>query len=212
MAFCPYCGTQNPGDAIACVTCGELLPQRPSSGRARASSIAVPDAEPEHTPEQMWNQQRSRPSSAREARSNETQFLDMGRDAGQQRQVLDGTLLGRVKLVVEQGMILGEQFLLNDPEILIGRFDAASGHCPDIDLSAQDPSFVHRRHARLEFSSNGERLTLFDLGGRNGAYVNNKPVQRNGASPLQLGDKIRIGRVVMRLQPSEEAEAYEGNR
>jgi pSer/pThr/pTyr-binding forkhead associated (FHA) protein len=124
----------------------------------------------------------------------------------------EGRLLGRVKLVVEQGMILGEQFLLNDQELLIGRFDASSGHCPDIDLSAQDPSFVHRRHARLEFSSNGERLTLFDLGGRNGAYVNNRPVEQNGAAPIRIGDKVRIGRVVMRLQPTEEAETYDRGR
>lgn len=163
-------------------------------------------------PERMWKSQQSRPLSSSAPRSAETQYLDMSDERKPQRQQLDGRLLGRVKLIVEQGMILGEQFLLNDPELLIGRFDASSGHCPDIDLSAQDPSFVHRRHARLEFSSNGERLTLFDLGGRNGAYVNNRPVERNGAAPIQIGDKVRIGRVVMRVHPTEDSEIYDGGR
>jgi hypothetical protein len=199
VAFCPYCGTKNPEEAIACVMCGELLPTSGKKGKRRTSSTATPADEPQRA--------RSTPK-----RANETQYLDMGDGQSNDAEPLEGRLLGNVKLVVEQGMILGEQFLLNDQELLIGRFDASSGHCPDIDLSAQDPSFVHRRHARLEFSSNGERLTLFDLGGRNGAYVNNRPVERNGAAPVRIGDKIRIGRVVMRLQPTEEAESYDRGR
>lgn len=116
---------------------------------------------------------------------------------------------GRSKLVVEQGLILGEQFLLADDSIMIGRFDRDSGYCPDIDLSAQDPNFVHRRHARLQFQSNGERLSLTDMGGRNGAFVNNQPIPPNGSVALKLGDKVRIGRVVMRLVLAPEVEGDE---
>ncbi len=116
----------------------------------------------------------------------------------------DGRLLGSVKLVVEQGKILGEQFLLGDFDISIGRYDAGTGRCPDIDLTAQDPAYVHRQHARLTFSPDGRHITLHDLGGRNGSYVNNQLLDKNGSAPVKLGDKVRIGRVVMRLQPAVE--------
>jgi pSer/pThr/pTyr-binding forkhead associated (FHA) protein len=118
----------------------------------------------------------------------------------------DARLLGRVKLVVEQGKILGEQFLLADFDITVGRYDAGTGRCPDIDLTAQDPAYVHRQHARLTFSADGRSLTLHDMGGRNGCYVNNQLLDKNGSAPVRLGDKVRIGRVVMRMQPATDAE------
>lgn len=96
------------------------------------------------------------------------------------------SLLGRVKLVVEQGKILGEQFLLSDYEMMVGRYDAGSGRCPDIDLTAQDPAYVHRQHVRISFSPAGESVTVHDMGGRNGSYVNNKlidPQRRRTDTP-----------------------------
>lgn len=113
-------------------------------------------------------------------------------------------LPGHVKLVVEQGKILGERFLLNDVDLLIGRLDAGTGNCPDIDLSAQDPAFVHRRHVRLRFEVPESALYLEDLGGRNGSFVNNRPVTPRTDVRLRVGDKIRIGRVVMRLLEAPE--------
>lgn len=111
---------------------------------------------------------------------------------------------GSIKLVVEQGKLLGEQYLLNDITMLVGRFDAGSGVCPDIDLTAQDPAFVHRRHARLQFEAEDKSLHLIDLGGRNGSFVNNQAVPKNTAVRLRVGDKLRIGRVVMRLMAAPE--------
>lgn len=114
--------------------------------------------------------------------------------------------LGHVKLVVEQGRILGEQFLLNDHEVMIGRYDAASGRCPDIDLTAQDPAYVHRQHVRLSFNRTGDQLMMYDMGGRNGSYLNNQLLEKSGSALVQLGDKVRVGRVVMRLQTAPEVE------
>ena len=75
-----------------------------------------------------------------------------------------GELLpGQVKLVVEQGMTVGKQFVLGDPEILVGREDDDEGIYPDIDLSDQDEGYVHRRHASLKFVDRG--LTVMHLGG-----------------------------------------------
>jgi pSer/pThr/pTyr-binding forkhead associated (FHA) protein len=115
-------------------------------------------------------------------------------------------MLGVVKLVVEQGKILGEQFLLTEADVIVGRYDAGSGTCPDIDLTAQDPAYVHRQHVRLVFNSAGTELFAHDLGGRNGSYVNNQKIDGNGSARVRLGDKLRIGRVVMRLQSASEAE------
>lgn len=117
---------------------------------------------------------------------------------------------GGLKLLVEQGKLLGEQYLLADPTLLIGRFDAASGVCPDIDLTAQDPAYVHRRHARLQFEESDGSLHLIDLGGRNGSFVNNQAVPRGSAVRLRVGDKVRIGRVVMRLLAAPEMNDMEG--
>lgn len=117
---------------------------------------------------------------------------------------------GTLKLLVEQGKLLGEQYLLSDPTLLIGRFDAASGVCPDIDLTAQDPAYVHRRHARLQFEESDGSLHLIDLGGRNGSFVNNQAVPRGSAVRLRVGDKVRIGRVVMRLLAAPEMNDMEG--
>jgi hypothetical protein len=114
--------------------------------------------------------------------------------------------VGRVKLVVEQGRILGEQFLLNDHKIMLGRYDAASGRCPDIDLTAQDPAYVHREHVKLSFNRPGDQLMMYDMGGRNGSYLNNQLIEKNGSALVQLGDKIRVGRVVMRLQQAPEVD------
>lgn len=112
--------------------------------------------------------------------------------------------VGRTKLVVEQGRILGEQFLLNDRELIIGRYDAGSGKCPDIDLTAQDPAYVHRQHVRLAFNRAGDQLMMYDMGGRNGTYLNNQLLEKNGSALVQLGDKLRIGRVVMRVQSASD--------
>ena len=120
-----------------------------------------------------------------------------------------GLMPGRCKLVVEQGKILGERFLLSEWEMLIGRYDANSGRCPDIDLTAQDPAFVHRAHAKLRFEHQQQSLYLDDLGGRNGSFVNNKPVSSRTSVRLQLGDRVRIGRVVMRLVDAPEMSEVE---
>ena len=144
--------------------------------------------------------------------SNATHFLDarhVDAEIKREKQRTEHRLQGHAKLVVEQGLILGEQFLLVDQNIVVGRVDNDSGYCPDIDLSAQDPSYVHRRHAKLQFNPTGERLTVTDMGGRNGAFINNQQLAKNATAPLKLGDKLRIGRVVMRLVLAPEVDLHE---
>ena len=106
---------------------------------------------------------------------------------------------GNVKLVVEQGQSVGAQFVLGDPEMLVGREDEDADIYPDIDLSDQDAGYVHRQHADIKFD-NGN-LTVTHLGGANKTRINNKPIPDNEPSPLKLGDKVAFGKVVLRLLP-----------
>lgn len=106
---------------------------------------------------------------------------------------------GRVKLTVEQGMSVGKQFVLGDNEMQVGREDEEEGIYPDLDLSDQDEGYVHRRHATLNFA-NGQ-LTVTHLGGANKTRVNNRPLPDNQPQPVNVGDKIAFGKVVLRVQP-----------
>jgi pSer/pThr/pTyr-binding forkhead associated (FHA) protein len=104
---------------------------------------------------------------------------------------------GRVKLTVEQGMTIGKQFVLGDNEMQVGREDDEEGIYPDIDLSDQDEGYVHRKHATLKFENGG--LTLTHLGGANKTRINNRPLPDNEAQPVNIGDKVAFGKVVMRV-------------
>ena len=106
---------------------------------------------------------------------------------------------GNVKLVVEQGQSVGAQFVLGDEQMLVGREDEDADIYPDIDLSDQDAGYVHRQHANINFD-NGN-LSVTHLGGANKTRINNKPIPDNEPMPLQPGDKVSFGKVVLRLLP-----------
>ena len=106
-------------------------------------------------------------------------------------------LPGKVKLVVEQGMTIGKQFVLSDAEVQVGREDADDDIYPDIDLADQDEGYVHRKHATLKFEN--DQLMVTHLGGANKTRINNKPIPDNTPQPAKLGDKIAFGKVVLGL-------------
>ncbi len=197
--FCPSCGTSCPDTAIACHDCGNILPGLTEA--YEPNSVETSEEAPSHkTSEEM--------SSVRGTLLAEGGAFDHPDAPKSSPKVAgpSGMKLGHVKLVVEQGRILGEQFLLGDHELMIGRYDAGSGRCPDIDLTAQDPAYVHRQHVRLAFNPAGDRLIVYDMGGRNGAYINNQLIEKNGSALVQIGDKLRVGRVVLRVQEAPEVD------
>jgi ribosomal protein S27E len=110
-----------------------------------------------------------------------------------------GLAPGKVKLVVEQGMTVGKQFVLGDSEMQVGREDADEDIYPDIDLADQDEGYVHRQHATLKFEN--DQLFVTHLGGANKTRLNNKPIPDNQPQPVALGDKISFGKVVVRVLP-----------
>ncbi|NQT85298.1 FHA domain-containing protein, partial [bacterium] len=88
------------------------------------------------------------------------------------------------KLIVQNGIHAGAVFELGETPVVIGRDFGCDIHLPDAQVA--------RRHARIELD--GERFVVFDLGGRNGTFVNDK---RTEQEPLGSGDRIAVGEVAV---------------
>lgn len=187
---CSECGAPNPADHLACEACGaDLHPGAAPSAAPAAAPLdvtppedIVPPAPPVPTPVPAAAAVVSAPS------------------AGAATEEPGNLKPGLVKLVVEQGQTVGAQFVLGDPELLVGREDEEEEIYPDIDLADQDAGYVHRRHATLAFQ-NGH-LTVTHLGGANKTRLNNKPIPDNIPQQVKPGDKIAFGKVVVRVLPA----------
>jgi diguanylate cyclase (GGDEF)-like protein len=91
---------------------------------------------------------------------------------------------------------LGNRFRLTPGSTLeIGRSPAAQISLPEV------PS-LSRTHAILRFA--GPRVTLEDLGSRNGTFVNDRPVR--GTVELQSGDRFQVGSVHFKLLHERDVE------
>jgi len=178
---CPSCGVLNPIANVACEACGAAMKDEAAATPGPTASPATGD--PPGLASTANPLPEGPPSSA-----------DVVPAATVPLQP------GQVKLVVEQGMAVGAQFILGDPEILVGREDEEENIYPDIDLSDQDSGYVHRRHATLRFKDGV--LTVTHHGGANKTRINNRPIPDETPQPLQPGDKIAFGKVVTRLMPA----------
>jgi pSer/pThr/pTyr-binding forkhead associated (FHA) protein len=69
------------------------------------------------------------------------------------------------------------------------------GRGPEADVRINSTR-VSRKHARIVVD--GERVTVEDLGSKNGTFVGD--VQVNGSSPLAHGDELRIGHLAAILR------------
>ncbi|PQV64562.1 Inner membrane component of T3SS domain-containing protein [Abditibacterium utsteinense] len=202
LLACPQCGHQNPSDNLACEACGaDLKPGQsaPSSVASMApSGAADPFASiPDVGLAPPLVSSTSGETTPFDAPANPALSAAIAPDIAA---LPAGNLApGKVKLVVEQGQSVGAQFVLGDAEMLVGREDEDEEIYPDIDLSDQDAGYVHRKHATLHFE-NGN-LSVTHLGGSNKTRINNKPVADNAPTPVNLGDKIAFGKVVLRLLP-----------
>ena len=77
------------------------------------------------------------------------------------------------------------EIALKEGENILGRDETA--------VAWIDVYSVSRHHARVALS--GESATLEDLGSKNGTFLRGKKLQ--GPAPLQDGDEIRVGTVLM---------------
>lgn len=74
---------------------------------------------------------------------------------------------------------------------------AILGRDPSCDLVLSDAK-CSRRHAVIEAGPQG--LSVRDAGSANGIYVNGRKVDR---APLDVGDEVRLGEVVLRVLPED---------
>ncbi|HID65246.1 MAG TPA: FHA domain-containing protein, partial [Anaerolineae bacterium] len=97
----------------------------------------------------------------------------------------------------------GAEFdLSGKAEVLVGREDPVSGVFPDVDLTPHggEEGGVSRRHAKITMS--GNQWLIEDLNSTNFTFVNNQKLNPGMPQPLNDGDQIRLGRVVLTFQTS----------
>ena len=102
---------------------------------------------------------------------------------------------GRPRLVV---VGTGAEFdLSGKAEIIIGREDPVSGVFPEVDLTPHggEEGGVSRRHAKL--TARGNQWLIEDLNSVNFTFVNNQKLNPGVPQPLNNGDQVRLGRVLM---------------
>jgi len=89
-------------------------------------------------------------------------------------------------LVVEQGPYLHQQYLLNQPSVVIGRG-------PNNDIVFVDAE-VSRQHTRI-LREGSQGYNIQDLGSTNGTFVNGRRI--SGTVPLQDGDRVNLGESII---------------
>ena len=88
------------------------------------------------------------------------------------------------RLVIENGLNKGDEYVVRKPVTLIGRNESC-------DLIVSDP-LVSRRHCQILWD--GVYCTVEDLGSTNGTYVNGQPL--TAVYALRPGDRLQVADVV----------------
>jgi two-component system, cell cycle response regulator len=101
-------------------------------------------------------------------------------------------------LIVLHGGEIGRRYLLNEPSLVIGR------HPQRAQLMLQGDLEVSSTHARIE--QTGGRFSVTDLGSLNGSFLNGQVLRRGEPLALDDGDKLFIGRSVLKFTFQDELE------
>lgn len=82
-------------------------------------------------------------------------------------------------------------------EVTLGRLDPITPVIPEIDLTAYgaDEAGVSRKHCRITLA--GNQFFVEDLGSSNRTTVNAVMLQANVRHPLNHGDQLRLGRLIV---------------
>jgi predicted component of type VI protein secretion system len=102
-----------------------------------------------------------------------------------------------LKLVVLAGAKQGLEIPLKKDKFLIGRAKECA-------LRAGSEA-ISRRHCAIVRA--GDRVTVRDLGSRNGTYVNDERIEKE--VPLSVGDELRVGPLKFRIAAMSSAPAAE---
>jgi len=85
--------------------------------------------------------------------------------------------------------------------VTIGRSDVDDESSkPDVDLITCNAirNGISRIHAAIDIQT-GNNYILYDLGSRNGTFINDIQLEPHHPHPIQNGDKIRLGRLNMTI-------------
>jgi hypothetical protein len=82
----------------------------------------------------------------------------------------------------------------------LGRLDPTSEIFPEIDLTPDGglEKGVSRRHARIHCRDN--IVVIEDLGSINGTFLNGRRLTPYLSQPLQSGDRLQLGKLLMRVE------------
>jgi hypothetical protein len=106
----------------------------------------------------------------------------------------------QVKLAVQRGLKVGEEYNVFAGENYVGRADEKP---VDIDLTFQEPEdrvWCSRQHALIVYDDATGTLTVEDLNSSNGTFVNRERVYPGQPRQLFVGNTIQIGTVHMRVK------------
>jgi pSer/pThr/pTyr-binding forkhead associated (FHA) protein len=189
MIVCQKCSTENLDGSQYCDECGTLLPAQgaPAVSAARTTFIGQRasdlTAQSEQNGEDLRAPETAQPFAPSHTMSSRTPGGDIA-----------------AKLIIQRGRSAGKEFLLDEDEMQIGRWDADGGIFPDIDLDSDDPEAkVSRRHARIVRRNN--QYFIEDLGSTNGTFVNRgRRLMPGDLQPLRDGDEIIVGKTFLRLR------------
>jgi RNA polymerase subunit RPABC4/transcription elongation factor Spt4 len=100
-------------------------------------------------------------------------------------------------LVVSQTGLRLPLFSNDHTDVVVGRSDALSGVTPDLDLEPYVGEWagLSRRHARFMWRDN--HCWIEDLNSVNWTYLNNQRLSPDKLAPLQEGDLLRLGNVLL---------------
>jgi len=105
----------------------------------------------------------------------------------------------RASLLVVEGKAIGAEYPIAREEMIIGRDTEA-----DVYVDDHLASRCHAKIAWIPSPETGDReCFVYDLGSTNGTFANNRRVS---SAELKDGDKIRIGRTVLKFVMSDEVD------
>jgi hypothetical protein len=178
MISCHHCQSENLTGAEFCDECGIRL-------QALVETSFVPPPPPSFLCEDL------KPNPARP-------ISPIGRLFEEEAEPSAALALSARLVLIVAGRA-GQEFLLTKAETLIGRWDAARGIFPDVDLDEVDrETKVSRRHARI-FNQN-QQYWIEDLGSLNGTIINRQHrLQRGQPYLLKDGDEIIVGKTFLKF-------------
>lgn len=219
-ATCPQCGASAiPGEAF-CDNCGADLSSLQAGGQAPQQQQQQQPPQQQQAPPPQPAPQQPAPggggvtcSSCGSSQPAGQAFCDNcgAQLSGGQQQVQQPQPqvqqpqpqvqpVGRPRLVVASTG--AEIDLSGKAEATIGREDPVSGVYPEVDLTPHggEEGGVSRQHAKLTFQ--GNQWQVQDLDSTNFTFVNNQKLNPGVPQPLNDGDQVRLGKVVLTFHTS----------